>query len=254
MAWSIGAGLEGAGVIVTGAARGIGREVAHAFASSGARVMASDVNAEGLADVVRSLPGDGHVGAGLDLADVDSLPGFVAQAAAELGGIDVLAHVAGVARRRTILEVTTEDWDIQHTVNLKAAFFLNRAVAESMKARGRGGRIINFSSQGFWTGGFGGSVVYNATKGGIVTMSRGLARTYGPDGILINTVAPGLVDTPMLRTGLSQDAFDALVTQCPLGRAADPAEIAGTVVFLASSHASYISGATINVSGAFLMY
>ena len=116
------------------------------------------------------------------------------------------------------------------------------------------GRIVLFSSQGWWTGGFGGSVVYCASKGGIVSMARGLARTFGPDGITVNVIAPGQVDTPMLMDDLAEETFEALKEQTPLKRVGDPSEIAGVVVFLASDHASYVSGATINVSGGFLMY
>ena len=123
-----------------------------------------------------------------------------------------------------------------------------------MKEQGHGGRIINFTSQSWWTGGFGGSTVYVAGKGGVVSFSRGLARSYGPDGILINTVSPGLVDSKMFRSGMTLEDVEALVKEVPLGRAATPDEVAGTVVFLASDHASYITGATLNVSGGFLMY
>jgi len=254
MEWNWADGVAGAGVIVTGAAGGIGRAVARAFASAGSRVVLVDVNADALSAVAADLPGDGHLAVPFDLTDVTGLDSLIARAQQHLGRIDVLANVAGLALRRELADVTEADWDLQHTVNLKSAFFLNRLVAESMKEAGTAGRIINFSSQGFWTGGFGGSVAYNAAKGGVVTMSRGLARTYGPAGILVNTVAPGLVDTPMLRDGLSAETFNDLVRQCPLQRVAQPEEIAGTVVFLASRHASYISGATINVSGGFLMY
>jgi NAD(P)-dependent dehydrogenase (short-subunit alcohol dehydrogenase family) len=123
-----------------------------------------------------------------------------------------------------------------------------------MVEQGDGGRIIAFTSQGWQTGGFGGSVAYAASKGGIVSMTRGMARTYGPHGITVNTVSPGLVETPMLTDGLSDEVYDSLKRQTPLGRVAEPHELAGTVVFLASRHAGYISGATINVSGGFLMY
>ena len=98
------------------------------------------------------------------------------------------------------------------------------------------------------------SVVYSASKGGIVSMTRGLARTYGPDKILVNAVSPGFVDTEMLRGGMTDEGVDALVEQIPVGQMCTPEEIAGTVVFLASDHASHITGATINVSGGFLMY
>ena len=123
-----------------------------------------------------------------------------------------------------------------------------------MKKQGRGGRIINFTSQAWLTGGFGGSVAYASGKGGIVSMSRGLARSYAADGILVNTIAPGAVDTQMLRGGLSEEELKAFIGQIPLGRAATPDEIAGTVLFLASDHASYITGATINLSGGQVMY
>ena len=104
------------------------------------------------------------------------------------------------------------------------------------------------------TGGFGGSVVYAATKGGIVSMTRGMARTYAPSGVRVNTVSPGGVDTPMMVDGLTDEALAGFVAGIPLGRLAEPGELAGAVVFLASDHARYITGATINVSGGFLMY
>jgi NAD(P)-dependent dehydrogenase (short-subunit alcohol dehydrogenase family) len=96
--------------------------------------------------------------------------------------------------------------------------------------------------------------VYSAAKGGVVSFTRGLARTYGPDGILINTVSPGLVDSRMFRSGITEETVASMLEQVPLRRAATPEEIAGTVIFLASDHASYITGATLNVSGGFLMY
>jgi NAD(P)-dependent dehydrogenase (short-subunit alcohol dehydrogenase family) len=164
-------------------------------------------------------------------------------------------HLAAVLRRQyNIDEVTEEDWDFQVDLNLKASFFLCRAAARAMREQGRGGRIITFTSQGWWTGGFGGSVVYNTAKGGIVTMTRGMARTYGPHRITVNTVAPGFVMTSMLLSGLDPSSLESSNQATPLGRPAQPEEIAGTVVFLASDHASFISGATINITGGFLMY
>ena len=255
MSWSVGAGLEGKGVVVTGAAGGIGAEVARAFAGAGARVCAVDVKEDGLAELLPTLEGGPHRSEALDLRELTGHEGLLRRTASELGGLDVLANMAAVLiRRGDIDEVTEEDWDFQHDVNLKAGFFLNRAAARIMREQGRGGRIINFTSQGWWTGGFGGSVVYSATKGGIVSMSRGLARTYAKDGITVNTVSPGAVDTPMLRGGLTDEQLEAHISQIPLGYMAEPADLAGTVVFLASDHARYITGATLNVSGGWLMY
>jgi NAD(P)-dependent dehydrogenase (short-subunit alcohol dehydrogenase family) len=255
MAFDLAAGLEGRGVMVTGAGGGIGREVARAFASAGARVLAVDLRADAVEQVVSELEGEGHVAAAVDLSDIGTHDGLVARARRELGELYVLAHLAAVLRRRaSIDEVTEEDWDVQIDVNLKAAFFLCRASARAMVEQGNGGRIIAFTSQGWQTGGFGGSVAYAASKGGIVSMTRGMARTYGPHAITVNTVSPGLVETPMLTDGLSDEVYESLKRQTPLGRVAEPHELAGTVVFLASRHAGYISGATINVSGGFLMY
>ena len=255
MSWTVGAGLEGRGVIVTGAAGGIGAAVARAFASTGARVMAVDLRRGPLDDVVSGMEGTGHLAVEADLTDVSGHDALVGTAVDRLGGVFALAHLAAVLRRQgSVDEVTEDDWDFQHDTNLKATFFLCRATARAMMTAGDGGRIVLCTSQGWWTGGFGGSVAYAATKGGVTTLSRGLARTYGPHRITVNCVSPGQVHTPMLMTGLAPELYDRMKAQTPLGYVAEPEEIAGPVVFLASDHARYITGATLNVSGGFLMY
>jgi NAD(P)-dependent dehydrogenase (short-subunit alcohol dehydrogenase family) len=255
MTWSVGAGLEGRGVILTGATGGIGAAVARGFAATGARVMAVDLDQARLDEVVGSLEGRGHIGVAADLRDLGTHDALVQRAVDELGGVYALANLAAVLRRRSSLdEVTEDDWDFQHDVNLKSAFFLARAAGKAMIAGGQGGRIVLFSSQGWWTGGFGGSVAYASTKGGVTTMCRGLARTFGPHQITVNCVSPGQVNTPMLMTGLSPEVYETMRQQTPLGYVAEPEEMAGPVVFLASDHAKYITGATLNVSGGFLMY
>ena len=133
MTWSVGAGLEGKGVIVTGAAGGIGRATAEAFATTGARVMAVDVEQAKVDEVVAGLEGGGHVGVAVDLRDISGHDALVARAREELGNLYVLANLAAVLRRRSSLdEVTEDDWDFQHDVNLKAAFFLARAAGKAM--------------------------------------------------------------------------------------------------------------------------
>jgi NAD(P)-dependent dehydrogenase (short-subunit alcohol dehydrogenase family) len=255
MTWSIGAGLEGKGVLVAGAAGGIGREVVAAFAATGARVAAVDVDQAKVDAVIADLPGGPHLAIGIDLRNIAEHEPMIERVAKAFGRFDVLVEAAAVlVRRPSIDEVTEEDWDFQHDVNLKAAFVLNRAAARVMRREGRGGRIINFTSQGFWSGGYGGSVVYAATKGGIVSMTRGLARSLAKDRITVNAVSPGAADTAMMRSGMTEEALAAVTAQIPLGYMAAPGEVAGTVVFLASDHAAYITGATINVSGGWLMY
>jgi NAD(P)-dependent dehydrogenase (short-subunit alcohol dehydrogenase family) len=255
MAWSVGAGLEGRGVILTGATGGIGSAVATGFATAGAKVMAVDLDQGRLDEVVGGLEGTGHVGVVADLRDTNAHEGLVQRAVDELGEVYVLANLAAVLRRRGSLdEVTEDDWDFQNDINVKAAFFLARAAGNAMIAAGNGGRIILFSSQGWWTGGFGGSVAYASSKGGVTTLCRGLARTFGPHRITVNCVSPGQVHTPMLMTDLAPEIYERMKQQTPLGYVAEPEELAGPVVFLASDHARYITGATLNVSGGFLMY
>ena len=253
MAWSSAEGLEGAVVVVTGAAGGIGRSVAEAFAASGALVCAVDVD-PAVEAVAGALPGDGHHGICVDLRDITGHADLVGGIVARHGRLNHLAHVAAVLRRRgDIDEITEDDWDFQVDINLKASFFLMREAARAIADAG-GGSITAFTSQGWMTGGFGGSVVYAATKGGIVSMTRGMARTYAQRGVRVNTVSPGGVETSMMLGGLTDEALASFVAGIPLGRLAEPDELAGSVVFLASDHARYITGATINVSGGFLMY
>jgi NAD(P)-dependent dehydrogenase (short-subunit alcohol dehydrogenase family) len=253
---SIDFGLAGKGAFVTGAAGGIGREVAAQLAAAGARVAVVDVDQAACEAVVAGLERpDEHLALGADLTDLASHEGLLRWAQETFGRLDVLACLAAVLRRReTIDDVTEEDWDVQLEINLKALFFLNRAAARIFREQGRGGRIVNFTSQGWWTGGFGGSVVYAASKGGVVSMSRGLARTLAPDGITVNTVSPGAADTSMMRSGMTDEGLADFVKMIPLGRMAEPAEVASSVLFLVSDLGRYVSGATINVSGGQLMY
>ncbi len=253
---SLGAGLAGRGVIVTGAARGIGRATARLAAACGARVCGVDLNGEALQEEIREWDHpEQHLPLQVDLTGDEAPSMVVARALREFDDLWGLVHCAGVLiRRSTTAEITREDWDIQHDINLKASFFLNQAVGEALVARGGGGRMVTLSSQGWWTGGSHGSVVYSASKGGIVSMCRGLSTAYAPHGIMVNSIAPGVVDTPMLASGLTSADLQAIAASCPMGRLARPEEIAQVAVFLLSTHASYISAATINVSGGLLFY
>ena len=251
---ALGAGLEGRGVIVTGAARGVGAATARAMAAAGARVAALDRNADGLAEVVAGLEGTGHRAIAFDLRDVEAIDDLVAGIIEDLGDLWALAHVAAFLRRQDPDDVTPEDWDAQNDVNVKATFFLNRAVGNAMVAAGGGGRIINFSSGGWWNGPLFGSDAYLAGKAGVITLSRGFARRYGPHGILVNSIAPGQIDTPMQHDDLPPEVSEAATQACPLRRIGQPEELAAVVVFLASIHAGFVNGATLNVSGGGLIY
>ena len=255
MTFDLAAGLRGKRVLLTGATGGIGREVALAFAGVGALVACVDLDAGGLAALTGQMEGGPHPVFAHDLRDVTRHAALVAQTCAALGGLDVLVQTAAaLIRRPSVMDVTEADWDFQHDINLKAGFFLAQAVARFLQEQGTAGRIINFTSQGWQSGGIGGSVAYAATKGGVVSMTRGLARTLAPDRITVNAVSPGAADTAMLRSGMDAASLSAVTTQIPLGYMAAPSQLAGTVLFLASDHADYITGATINVSGGWLMY
>lgn len=247
--------MEGRAVVVTGAAGGIGRAVVHGFADAGARVCAVDLSVEAATTVVQNLANpDQHLARGVDLTNLAGLQPLLQEVHTLFGSIDALAHLAAVIRRVADIESVTEaDWDAQLDVNLKTTFFLNRAAAQVMRPSGTGA-IVNFSSQGWWTGGFGGSVVYAASKGGVVSLTRGLARTWAPDGIRVNCVAPGAVDTPMMHNDMTPEAVEDFLRMVPMGRMAQPEEVASAVVFLCSRRASYITGATLAVAGGQLMY
>lgn len=253
--WRLGAGLEGKGAVVTGAASGIGRATAQVLAAAGAKVFAVDVDAERLEESMRTLPGEGpHFAEPFDLRTIDGIEGLLREAQSSLGSLDVLAHVAAALRRQPLAQVTEADWDLQHDVNLKATFFLNRSAGEIMKEQGQGGRIVNFTSGAWQLGPLSGSDAYVASKGGVVSLTRGFARTYGPHGILVNVVSPGQIDTPMQHIDNPPEVVASSMRQCPLGRMGRPEEVAAVVAFLASSHASFVAGATITVSGGSVMW
>lgn len=253
--WTLGAGLEDRVVLVTGAAQGIGRSTVLAMASAGARVVAIDVNARGATETVELADQPSrHLSYHADLRNISAIPEIVRVAQEKVGSPWALAHVAAVVRRQSIDDVTEEDWDFQLDVNLKAGFFLNRAAANAMIAGGVGGRLINFSSAGFLRGPMQGSHVYVASKGGVVGLTRGFARAYGKHAITVNTVMPGQIDTPMQRMNNTPETMAATIASCPLERMGTPDEVASVVVFLASTHSSFITGAAIMVSGGAMMY
>ncbi len=254
MNWSVGAGLEGQTVVITGATGGIGQAVTHAFAATGARILATDLDQHRLDTLLLEIPGEGHLAMAMDLTSFESQESLMERAVSELGGVHVLVHTAALLLRRSNLDdVTEDDWDAQIDTNLKTTFFLCRRAANEMKKVGRGS-IVLFTSQSWWTGGFGGAAVYAASKGGVVSLSRGLARSYGQYGITVNAVAPGQINTPMLLNDLDPAIYEKMREETPLGYVGEPDDVSGVVIFLASKHARYITGATINVSGGYLMY
>lgn len=245
--------LDGRTVLVTGAAGGIGRAVVRGAVELGARVVASDrVAPEAAAFELHDAAAAQLTTSALDLANVMAITEQLHRIGEHTGGLDAVIHAAGLLRRAPSIDTVTEaDWDAQHDVNLKAAFFL---VRESARIMPRGGSVVLFTSQGWWTGGLGGSIAYNAAKGGVVSLLRGFSRELAPRGIRVNGIAPGFVDTAMMSEGLSDEDRRRFAAQVPLGRMAEPAEVADPALFLISDAARYLTGATLNVSGGQLIY
>jgi NAD(P)-dependent dehydrogenase (short-subunit alcohol dehydrogenase family) len=251
----LGEGLADRTVIITGAAGGVGAACARMFSQVGARVVAIDIDAAGLATTLASLGDPGrHRTISFDLRQVAAINGLITDIVDETGDLWALVHPAAVLRRQSLDEVTPDDWDLQMDVNLKASFFLNRAAGDAMVRNGTGGRIVNFTSGAWLTGPAQGSHVYVASKGGVVSMTWGFARTYGPKGVLVNVISPGQIDTPMQWTDNSPETIEQAMKSCPLGRMGHPDEFASVAVFLASTHASFINGASINVSGGLITH
>ena len=245
-------GLGGRVAIVTGAASGIGKAAAEIMAAAGAKVVAVDVNAEGVKATVAGMSGNGHVAEVVDLADIAACDGLIARTTAREGRLDCLLNIAATLRRIDIEQVDEDEWDRLMNVNLRSQFFLCRAAGEAMKPR-RWGRIVNCSSGAGLVGGFVGSTAYAITKAGIMTMTRSFAKDLGPHGITVNTLSPGAIDTPMQRTDMTREALEANRLRIPIGRMGLAAECARGAVFLASDLASYVNGHILAVDGGFLM-
>lgn len=247
-------GFQDRRVIVTGAAHGFGRAIAHAFAAEGAAVHALDVNAEGLAETVERSPGrcDSVL---VDVGDREAVQRAVAAIAAQGGAIDILVNNAGgVCGQvgRPIEEISAPDWQTIFDVNLSGAFFMTQAVAPGMKARRRG-RVVNISSGAGRTISLTGIQAYASAKAGQIGLTRQLAHELGPWGITVNGIAPGFVrsnpTTERQWQAMGKDGQDRLLNGIALRRLGTPEDIAHAVMFFASDQAGWISGEILGVDG-----
>jgi len=242
--------LRGKIALVTGAQQGIGRGIALAFAREGADIAVNYLDDRVEAEkVMREVCAAGQraVLVQADVARPTDAQTMVAQVVSELGGLDVLVNNAGVYPRVPFLEMRETDWDLVLDVNLKGGFFCAQAAARAMVAAGRRGSIINMASQAI-RGAVRG-VHYSASKGGVVAMTRATALELAPHGIRVNAIAPGLTDTAQPRYGNNEDELAAMARAVPLGRMAQPDDIAAVAVFLASDDARHVTGQTVHVNG-----
>lgn len=238
-------------LVVTGAASGMGRAIARAADRQGARLVLADVDDDRLKALAGELGGEVRA----LRADVTSLPeieAVFALAERELGRIDGLVTCAGIITTRPLLEVTPEEWDRVFAVNARGTFFAVQAALRRMLPRGQG-RIVTIGSDSYKLGGGRiANIPYAATKGAVVTMTKGFARALAGTGVRINCVNPGPCDTPM-HAPLTPEQRTMLAGRIPLGRLAQPEEIANAVLFLLSDAASFVFGESFNVDGGVLM-
>jgi 3-oxoacyl-[acyl-carrier protein] reductase len=240
--------LSGRTALVTGSTRGIGRSIAETLVGAGARVAVVGRDAGRATEASAAIGGAG--GFACDVADPASIERLIAEVEQSVGGIDILVNNAGLTRDNVLFRLKDDDWDAVLDANLRGAFIAIRTAARGMIKR-RWGRIINIASVVGIVGNKGQSN-YAASKAGLIGLTKSVAKELASRNVLANVVAPGFIDTDMTAK-MTPEARDALSKQIPLERLGTPADIAGTVAFLASEHASYITGQVLVIDGGMVM-
>jgi NAD(P)-dependent dehydrogenase (short-subunit alcohol dehydrogenase family) len=241
--------LQGRVALVTGAGRGIGGAIADALAARGASIVVNDID-EALASARAAKLGRSAIAAQGDASSANDVRRTVEAGIAAFGKIDILVNNAGQDRAVSILDLAEDEWDRLMAVNLKSAFLFSKAVLPGMIER-KHGRIVCMSSIVAHQGAMNGGIHYATTKAGMLGFARTLARQMAKTGVTVNAIAPGVVDTDLIRTHMKPEMRERVTQAIPLGRLADPAEIGKAVAFLVSDDASYVTGATLDVNGGF---
>ena len=254
--------LTGKRAIVTGGAMGIGFAISYRLAEAGATVLIVDVSDEKAPQASQELRGYGYQASSLpcDVSREDAVRNMVKAAVREMGGIDILVNNAGIYPQIPLAQMTGDDFEQVISVNLKGTFLCSREVSQQMMAQGRGGCIINIASIDAIHPSSEGLSAYDASKGGVLTLTKSLARELGRDGIRVNAIAPGSILTEGLRTQLSGASADqgraqlrSFLARMPLGRMGRADDVARVALFLASDLAGYMTGSLVVVDGGYLI-
>ena len=239
---------EGKAALVTGAASGIGAVIAERFLAAGYRVAWFDINEPAAAETAgRCAAPERRIVIGGDVANESHVRDAVARTVHEFGRLDVLINNAGIEIYGTVVEMSSDQWDRQLAVNLKGAYLFSKYAIPEMR---RGGAIINISSAHAFVS-WARCPAYDASKTGLLGLTRAMAIDHGPQGIRVNAICPGYIETPMLDKAVAAGEADreAIMKFHPLGRIGTPADVAEAALFLASERASFISGAALAVDG-----
>src|SRR5712691_8221347 len=230
-------GIEGRVAFVTGGGRGIGRQIAETLRDLGGRVAAGDLEPPAI---------EGMLGVGLDVSNEDLVEAAFAEIERQLGAVEILVLCAGILIAEPLEQTSPEAWRRLLDVNLTGAFLCARRALPAMREAGFG-RVVVVGSSAGKTGGGTASAAYSASKAGIMTFAKSIAKEYARHGILSNAVAPALIDTEMIK------GIEDLRDRIPLGRYGTTKEVADTVAFLCSAHASFITGEVVDVNGGFVI-
>lgn len=239
-------------VIVTGSGspKGMGRVTAKTFADRGAKLVIVDINEKGVNETVEIIKQSGHEAIGItaDITSKESVDSMVKTVLDTFGRIDVLINNAGVSQKVTVEDMTLNDMKRIFNVNMLGLFLCSQAVLKPMKEQ-KYGRIVSLSSvSGKRGGGIFGGAHYSASKAAVLGFSKNLAREVAADGITVNSVCPGLINTEIWKS-LPKEQADKIIADIPAGRPGEPQEVADTICFLASKEASYITGEDIDING-----
>lgn len=243
-------GLNGRVAAVTGAASGIGRASAIALAAEGCRILAADLDEDAVA-ALAAEQGKGWAALGADVADAAGADSIAAAATARFGSLDVLVHCAGIYEIGDLASVDATEWDRVNAVNLRGTYLCARAAIAAMTPRGWG-RIVTLSSLVAHTGGYSAGPAYVASKSGVIGLTRSLAVAAGPDGITVNCLCPGIIETPMTAV-IDPDSKRETIARTPLRRIGAPEDVAAVVVMLCAEGAGYVTGAHLDVNGGLAM-